>query len=200
MISRNVVFNPLVTEPTDTQLMRLRCDSQSTCFYADMSHYLDRRIPGFQQLSLLDVGPRTGSGLALLRLMHHPGAFCRLKFDPVAGIDIDPSFEAITKLEFPDIQALTGDIFDIEEHSWDIVICSHTIEHIEEAEAFVQQLIRVARRYVVIACPFNEKNLIPGHVRTIDYEFFQSLGFDDIHVYASPQWHSGMVCLAMKQI
>lgn len=199
-MSRNIVFNPLPPEPTDSQLMRVRCDSQSACFYADISQYLDRRIPGFQQLSLLDVGPRTGSGLALLRLMHHPGAFGRLKFDPVAGLDIDPSFEAITRIEFPDIHPMTGDLFDIASDSWDVVICSHTIEHVEEAEAFVRQLMVVARRYVVIACPFNEKNRIPGHVRTIDYEFFNDLGFDDIHVYPSPQWHSGMVCLAMKQV
>ncbi|MBY0305376.1 MAG: class I SAM-dependent methyltransferase [Sphingomonas sp.] len=196
----NTVFDKLSLEPTDSELMKLRCDSQSLQYYADMSNFLSSRIHGMNVLSLLDVGSRTGSGLAFLRLVHHPAAFTRLKFDPVAGIDIDPMFEQIVGMEFPDIQGLTGDIFNLPDDSWDVVICSHTIEHIPEAEKFVEQLSRIARKYVAIACPFAESPLSDDHCRTIDYDFFKKLGFFDIKVFESQHWHSGVVCLAIKTI
>jgi len=200
MARTNTVFDSLPVEPTPSQLLKLRCDSQSLQFYSDISHLLCSKIPGFDTLSLLDVGPRTGSGLAFLRLVHHPAAFTRLKLNPVAGIDIDPMFQQISSVEFPDIQGMTGDIFDLPEKSWDIVSCSHTIEHIEDAESFAKQLITIARKYVVIACPFGEFPLGAGHVRTIDYNFFRSVGFSDIKVYESQHWHSGLVCLAFKDV
>ena len=196
----NTVFDKISIEPTDSELLKLRCDSQSLQFYGDMSRFLSSRILGHNYLSLLDVGPRTGAGLAYLRLVHHPAAFTRLKFDPVAGIDIDPMFRQYAQMDFPDIVGFTGDIFDMEDKSWDVVICSHTIEHIEEAESFVDRLCRIARRYVAIACPFAEYPLSSDHCRTIDYAFFQKLGFLDVEVYESQHWHSGLVCLAFKEI
>lgn len=196
----NTIFDKLAPEPTDFQLLKLRCDSQSLQYYADISQFLSSRILGHETLSLLDVGPRTGAGLGFLRLVHHPAAFTRLKFDPVAGIDIDPMFEQVAASEIPDIQAMTGDIFDLPEKSWDVVCCSHAIEHIPEAEAFVEQLMRIARRCIVLACPFAENPLSDDHCRSIDYAFFKSLGILDVKVYESQHWHSGLVCLAFQAI
>lgn len=196
----NSVFDALPPEATDAQLMKLRCDSQSLQYYSDISAFLSSRIHGHQTLSLLDVGPRTGAGLAFLRIVHHPAAFTRLKLDPVCGIDIDPMFAQVAAAEFPDISSMTGDIFDLEENSWDVVCCSHTIEHIEEAENFVQQLAKIARKHVVIACPFAESPLSADHVRSIDYQFFASLGFHDVKIYESQHWHAGVVCLAYKAL
>jgi len=196
----NSVFAPLVSEPTDSQLLRLRCDSQSMNYYSDISSFISRRIKGFHTYSLLDVGPRTGAGLALLRLIHHPAAFTRLKFDPVEGIDLDPGFEATVAIDFPDVRGMTGDIANLPEKSWDIVTCSHTIEHIENAEEFVKLLERLARKYVVLACPFEERDRVPGHVRSIGPKFFQDLGYLDVEVYESHHWHNGYCCLAIKAL
>jgi SAM-dependent methyltransferase len=190
------MFSTLPAYPTDDQLLRLRCDSQSLTYYGDISAFISEQIPGMRTLSLLDIGPRTGSGLALLRLMHHPASFSRLKFDPVDGIDLDPGFELTATTEFPDLRAQTGDIAALPSEAWDIVVCSHTIEHIPNAEEFVQQIVRLARQYVVLACPFSERDLIPDHIRSIDYAFFQSLGFHKVKVYESHQWHNGLCCLA----
>lgn len=196
----NSVFDILPAQPTDSELLKLRCDSQSLQYYADLSRFMSSRILGVEHLSLLDVGSRTGTGLAFLRLVHHPAAFTRLKLDPVAGIDIDPQFENICSIDFPDVQGMTGDIFNLADKSWDIVTCSHTIEHITEAEAFVAQLEQIARRCVVIACPFAEAPLSEGHVRSIDYAFFRDLGYRDVQVYESQHWHNGLVCIAFKEV
>jgi 2-polyprenyl-3-methyl-5-hydroxy-6-metoxy-1,4-benzoquinol methylase len=196
----NTIFDKLAPEPTDSQLLKLRCDSQSLQYYSDISQFLSSRIFEHQTLSLLDVGSRTGAGLGFLRLVHHPAAYTRLKFDPVAGIDIDPMFEQVAACEFPDIQAMTGDIFDLPENSWDVVCCSHTIEHVTEAEAFVQQLMKIAKHFIVLACPFAEDPLGEDHCRSINYEFFKSLGILDVKVYESQHWHAGLVCLAFKAV
>jgi len=196
----SLVFAPLPRDVTDAQLLRLRCDSQSMNYYSDISHFVSRRIKGFHTLSVLDVGSRTGAGLALLRLIHHPSAFTRLKFDPVAGIDLDPAFEATAALDFPDVSGMTGDIANLPEKSWDVVICSHTIEHIEDAENFVRLLERLARKYVVLACPFEEADRVPGHVRSIGPKFFNDLGYLDVEVYESHHWHNGYCCLAFKTL
>jgi hypothetical protein len=196
----NIVFNNLPDQPTDSQLMRMRCDSQSLHYYSDISASMSRHIPGHNTFSLLDVGPRTGAGLAFLRLVHHPLAYTRLKLDPVAGIDLDPMFAQVAGLEFPDIKPMVGDIYDLEPKSWDIVTCSHTIEHIPEAEEFVKQLENLARKYVILACPFAESPLSDDHVRSIDYKFFTSLGFYDVQIYESQHWHNGVVCMAFKAL
>lgn len=192
------IFGSLPTNCTDVALMRLRCDSQSMNYYGDLSRYICKFLLSHETLSLLDIGPRTGAGLALLRLLHHPAAFTRLKFDPVVGIDIDPEFERIAKREFNDIEALTGDIFDLADGSFDVVTCSHTIEHIPDPAPFVEKLARISRRALVIACPFEEHDLIPDHCSSINRAFFDSQGFDDLEVYDSNHWHNGLCCLAFK--
>lgn len=199
--SKQNVFSSLSSRHSDDELLRLRCDSQSASFYGDISRFISGRLLGFETLSLLDVGPRTGAGLALLRLLHHPAAFTRLKFDPVTGIDLDPAFEAIARDEFPDVIALTGDIFLLESKSHDIVTCSHTIEHLDDIPSFVAQLERIARRCVVLACPFEEREpRSDGHIQVIDSDLLRRMGFFDVEVYESFHFHNGPCCLAFKSL
>ena len=193
------VFSSLKPGASDEALMRMRCDSQSLNYYGDLSRYISKHILGFETLSLLDIGPRTGSGLALLRLLHHPEAFTRLKFDPVFGIDLDPEFQRIAESEFEDIRPMTGDIFDLENKTFDIVTCSHTIEHVPDPDSFMEKMANLARRALVIACPFEEIDRVPGHCNTITQDLFDRHGFDDVEVYDSNHWHNGACCLAFKR-
>jgi len=194
-------FAPLPAQASAEDLLRLRCDSQSLSYYGDISRFISSRLLAFETMSLLDVGPRTGAGLALLRLLHHPDAFTRLKFDPVVGIDLDASFEAIARREFPDIHARTGDIFQLDPRSFDVVTCSHTIEHLDDIKPFVQQLERIARRCVVLACPFEEREpRSDGHVQLITADTLATLGYVDYEVYDSFHFHNGPCCLAFKRV
>lgn len=194
-------FLPLTTESDDDRIQRLRCDSQSLSFYGDISRFISKRLVGFETLSLLDIGPRTGAGLALIRLLHHPAAYTRLKFDPVYGIDLDPEFQRIAGQEFKDIHPTVGDIFDLPENSFDVVTCSHTIEHVPDAPAFIKQLEKIARRAVVLACPFEERSpMSDGHINRIDAAFMHELGYHDLEVYDSFHFHNGLCCLAYKAL
>lgn len=199
--SINSVFSPLPPDADDARLLRLRCDSQSLHFYSDISHFISRRITGFETLSLLDVGSRTGAGTALLRLLHHPHAFTSLKFDPVTSLDLDPDLVRIAGQEFPDISAVQQNIFDLSDNSYDIVVCSHTIEHVDNMVDFIAKLEKIARRYVVLACPIDENApLCDGHLRVIRKEDLESLGYTDIDVYDSFHFHNGKCGIAMKAI
>lgn len=193
-------FAPLAPAASDAALLRLRCDSQSLSYYGDISRFISARLLAFETLSLLDVGPRTGAGLALLRLLHHPMAFTRLKFDPVVGIDTDPSFGHIASGEFPDIEARTGDISGFGEKSFDVVTCSHALADLDDVAPFVGRLERIARRAVVLASPFDEDELRPdGRRQGVSAALLARLGFRDIEVYDSFHFHDGPCCLAYKQ-
>ena len=195
------IFEPIPQNVDDDRLLRMRCDSQSLHFYGDISRFLAQRVTGFETLSLLDVGSRTGAGTALLRLLHHPLAFTRLKFDPVVGLDLNPDVLRIIGKEFKDISAVCDDIFNLEENSYDVVVCSHTIEHLPEIAPFVAQLEKIARRYIVLACPVNER--LPasdGHIQIITTETFAELGYTDVEVYESFHFHNGLCGLAFKKL
>ena len=92
------IFSVRLNDGTQTARDLVHMDAQSISFYCDIAQYL-QSLCFVQQsaLSLLDIGPRTGAGLAVLRLLHHPLSYSSLKFDPVTGIDIDPMFQRIAK-------------------------------------------------------------------------------------------------------
>ena len=195
------VFEPMPDNWDDARLMRLRCDSQSMHFYADISHYLVRQLTQFETLSVLDVGARTGAGSALLRLLHHPWAYTRLKFDPVVALDVDPEIVRFVQNEFKDIHAICDDIKNVSERAYDVVVCSHTIEHVDDLQGFLKQLERVARRCVVLACPINEElPLSEGHIRVITPAMLEEHGYSDIQVFESFHFHNGLCGLAIKFI
>lgn len=180
---------------------RVHMDAQSLSFYVDISHFLCERLLNSERpLSLLDIGPRTGAGLAILRLLHHPMSYAGLKLDPVTGIDIDPMFRDAAVKSFPDIRALCGDAFALTEGKWDIVLSSHTIEHVDDPADFLKRMEERASRYVVVACPYEEEDLIVWHKNRISYKLLSALGFHDMHVYRSNHWFNSLCVIAAKRV
>ncbi|MGE0420512.1 MAG: class I SAM-dependent methyltransferase, partial [Acetobacteraceae bacterium] len=85
--------------------------------------------------SVLDVGCGLGAGLALLAKPARS----------VKGQDLDP------RLARPEV--MIGPIEEIQDKSYDVLTCIDVIEHIEQDEAFVQQMGRVARETVFVSTP-----------------------------------------------
>lgn len=55
--------------------------------------------------------------------------------------------------------------------SYDIVMSTEVIEHMDDPEGFVDELARVARRLILITCPFEEKNVRSDfHVWAFTYD------------------------------
>lgn len=195
------IFHPISGSLNAALDMKIKCDSQSLSFYSDIAGFLSRHVHGLQSMSLLDVGARTAAGTALLRAIHHPLSFARLKLHSVTALDLDAVALERAATEYPDLEYLSRDVATLKgERSWDIVISSHTIEHVPDPDAFAAALEAVATKYVVIACPFAEIDLTPGHVHRLNMDFFDRHNFHGVEVYRSQHWHGGMACIAIKHI
>jgi hypothetical protein len=49
------------------------------------------------------------------------------------------------------------------DHVWEIVMCSHVIEHTKDPIAFARHLQSPASQYVIVYAPYNETDPIAGH-------------------------------------
>lgn len=109
---------------------------------------------------VLDVG--CGEGFTLDRL--HKAKLG----DKLVGIDFLKTAIEIGKKERPHLDLKEGSIFDIKfkDNSFDLVVCSEVLEHIEDPEKGLSELARVSSKYVLLSVPnepwFMGANLIRG--------------------------------------
>jgi len=164
---------------------------QSRLFMMEIIPFMHRlwgHLPEGAWRSVLDVGPESMAGTALLASIHAANSFNRLKLD-VHAIDINNKFETFKEVIAPNVTFHHGDIFGFEERKFDMVIASHVIEHVPDPVAFVRRLQELAKEYVVIACPWREDPLVtPGHVNTIDKDFTMQVGARDLTIYTNYSW------------
>ena len=102
--------------------------------------------------SVLDVGAGMGEGLRVLAA-HTPRAL---------GIEVDDRLRRAD-----DVEIEIRDLASMPDDSFDTVVCVDVIEHVESDRAFVEQLMRVARRRVFVSTPNYAMSLNewPFHVR-----------------------------------
>ena len=109
-----------------------------------------------QPQSILDVGCGEGFTLERLRL---EGIGKKLE-----GVDyLDRAIE-LGKKEHPDLNLKQGSIFDLKykDNSFDLVICSEVLEHIEHPEKGLKELVRVSKKYCILSVP-NEPFFMLGN-------------------------------------
>lgn len=152
-----------------------------------MAPWLDRLEAG--PVRVLDVGARSAAGSALLASAFS-STFTRLHM-MVDVIDLDPMWRDYAVARWPLLgNVITGDVFDLEPQSYDLVVCSHTLEHIEDAAPFARQLQRIAKSYAFFYCPFNEADPIEGHF-TVSPDLIRSLEPAGMDVRKSWWWRPG---------
>ena len=170
-------------------------NSQSIQFIADMLPIIRHLYPGKgKKITVLDVGSRTAAGSALLAKLHSKSTYAKIKMD-VTALDIDDTFKEYVNFCYPELKYVVKDIFDYDESvKWDLVICSHTIEHVHNPEKFLSKLIDLCRDFTIIACPFEEdkNNLIPEHCNSIDYNFIDRFKPIKKFIYDGMYWHQSL--------
>jgi SAM-dependent methyltransferase len=123
--------------------------------------------------SFLDVGGAEGYKAALVRAVF--GAEVR---------SVDLSAEACVRAKA--IFGVDGEPVDIQrlpypDGAFDVVLCSETLEHVVDLQAATRELVRVAKRAVVITVPHEAKAVVArnirdkvphGHIHSIDTQGF----------------------------
>lgn len=92
--------------------------------------------------SLLDVG--VGNGYLLRKLSNE------IAFERLAGVDAAPMLCPDDGFEFH--QGLLPNL-PFEDKEFDLVTCTHVIEHVIDVEASIRELVRVARKAIIVVVP-----------------------------------------------
>jgi hypothetical protein len=109
-------------------------------------------------VSFADIGAATGAGADLISRLHRSDfLWCQVRVDAVDHVGWRADY---SRFEHPLVNYIVGDIFELpESQCWDMVLCSHTIEHMTDPTDFIRELQRRARDWVVLYAPFEERQL-----------------------------------------
>ncbi len=123
--------------------------------------------------SILDAG--CGEGFSLNKIIENKIG------KNVEGIEYSKEAIALGKNLFPNIKIKQGSIYNLpyKDNSFDLVVCTEVLEHLENPNRAVSEIVRVSKKYLALSVP-NEpffmisnflrgKNLLrlgndPGHI------------------------------------
>ena len=97
--------------------------------------------------SILDVG--CGEGFTLNRLKENQIG------KNLEGIEYLKAAIELGKKTYPDIKITEGSIYELpyKDNSFDLVLCTEVLEHLEDPEKGLKELVRVSKKYLVISVP-----------------------------------------------
>lgn len=164
---------------------------QTRVFYNDMLPVLFAMCGAFwrgKPLSIADIGTNSGAGIAHLSDVLNGITGFRAKF---TGFDTDPRYEAYARAKFPQIEFVGGDFFD-DARTFDIALCSHTLEHIPEPAAWVGRVLERVNTAAIFYVPYEEQELIAGHVNRFTDDLLRTMpSIVWARVSKSAGWKSG---------
>jgi len=97
--------------------------------------------------TVLDVG--CGEGFTLNKLKENKIG------KTYEGIDYSKEAIALGRKAYPDLHIFEGNIYDLKykDNSFDLVICSEVVEHLENPQKALKELLRVSKKYVLLSVP-----------------------------------------------
>ena len=142
--------------------------------------YADRRRD--DPVSVIDVAPRWGAGAQLLARLHHRWSYASPVIE-VTAVDPDPAHARVGWLLAPDVTYRQLDPLGLEPRCCDLLVASNLLQRMEQPIEAVQRLRMAARDFVLVAAPFEEKPLLPGHLCVVDRAFAMKAGATAIRIY-----------------
>ena len=141
-------------------------------------------------LSFLDVGSGTGAGANIFSMLHSGRhVYSKLSVDAVDYVD---SRLRWVKTMYPRVNYKVADVYDLPDKNWDIVFCSHVIEHVDHPEIFLEKLIDICKGFLIVYSPYNETDKIPAHKNTITESLYDGLKVkvEKLNLIKSMGWHA----------
>ena len=117
-------------------------------------------------LSVIDLGCAEGEGVNLFGEAFPSSRVC--------GSDISAAALERAKKYYPDYDFIESDINNIPE-SFDVVFSSNTLEHFENPEEIIKNILPHCKKYFVMLIPFREFDRIDEHFYTFDYSSFPDI-------------------------
>ena len=185
---KEAVFTPSPAQQRPDRLkFELAQGAQSIQFMIDLLPYLHRFMREHyerqQPLALLDIGAGSGAGCQLLAQLHSDiMIWSRLS---ITAIDHVPWRQRWVAMNYPRVDYRVMPSADLPSRHWDLVVCSHVIEHLPEPAALINDAIRACRGFAFIYAPFAEHELSPGHVSVITEATFARWRPVECHVVES---------------
>lgn len=151
--------------------------------------------PAKQPMTVLDVGAGSGAGANLLATLYRDCWFgFPMKVDALDQMDLYKDYAEET---FRDIRYMVGQCFELV-GKWDLVICSHVLEHNIYPMALVEEVMEKTRHWALFYAPYEEKPLPPCHVNAIDHIFVEKLHPLCGEIVHSPAYATDCIAFALK--
>ena len=193
----NIYETPKYNPKYTLRLVMDRFFMQERRFMTDCLPTIQRLLRGYdlnetRHITFLDVGARTAAGTSLFADLHPPWDLWNKVGVKVDALDLDPRHKKLADYLFPNVNYIVADIFKLDpDRKWNIINCSHTIEHFPDPVPFIEELCRRAIDWVVLYAPYREEAVVKGHHRIDDdlidrfnpvsQEIIRSFGWRHVH-------------------
>lgn len=123
--------------------------------------------------SILDVG--CGEGFTMDKLSKNQIG------QKIEGIEYSKDAIAFGKKLFPNLIFKEGSIYKLpyKDNSFDLVICTEVLEHLEEPTKALKEILRISKRYLIISVPNEPLFMLSNFLRGKN---FSRLGNDEGHI------------------
>jgi len=163
---------------------------QSMIFYAQLMPVVYQcalASRGSEPLKIADIGAAHGAGSNFIHTVLNNLLGVRVE---VTAFEMQARYKRYAEAKFPAVRFKTIDFFDDPEQ-YDIIVSSHTIEHMEDPRTFVSRVMDRVTSCAVFYVPYRERKLIPGHLTSFDDALIQSMpGFVWGRVLKSIGWRT----------
>jgi len=129
--------------------------------------------------TILDAG--CGEGFTMNKLVN-------LKIGKkIEGVEYSEDSIRYGKKLFPKLMIKQGSVYDLpyKNNSFDLIICTEVLEHLEEPSKALQEMLRVTKKYLIVSVPneplFRLSNFLRG-------KNFKRLGNDEGHINHWTSW------------
>jgi len=136
-------------------------------------------------VDILDFGASWAAGTNIIAQATSELVWCKTN---VYAADITPGRDLYANLEFPKVKYINADAFSLG-RTFDIVYCSHVIEHTTDPQEFIQKILNITGKFAIFYAPYKESNRSAAHRSEITEETFEGFKVHSSEIVKSYGWN-----------